>query len=180
MSTPSAFEVRDGAGWLSNPAGTSRQAYLLDVASLDSDVRLTLSNDKLASGSGLYTSVVARSVAGSSYRAVLRSRSNGQLSLRIDRGSSTIAAETVASGLTAATDRQFEVRVQAVGSNPTTVRAKVWQTGSPEPSTWLRSVVDATANMQQPGGVGIDIYLSSSASNGPITTAIHDLIVTAP
>jgi hypothetical protein len=70
--------------------------------------------------------------------------------------------------------------VQATGANPTTVRAKVWEEGTPEPAAWSRSVTDAFAAMQQPGAVGFYTYLSSSASNGPIATSIHDLVVTAP
>ena len=77
-------------------------------------------------------------------------------------------------------DRRLEMRVQALGTNPTTVRAKVWEQGTAEPTSWSRSVTDATATMQQPGSVGFYTYLSSSASNGPIATSIHEFAVTVP
>jgi len=158
----------------------SRASTLRDVSTTDADVRATLSTDKLATGSGLYVSVVPRSVpGGSDYRAVVRTQSNGRLSLRLDRGATVIAPEIVVSGVTAAPDRRLDVRVQAIGANPTTVRAKVWEHGTPEPANWLRSATDATSGMQQPGAVGLRTYLSSSASNSPIVTSIHDLTVTA-
>jgi hypothetical protein len=72
---------------MSNPGGVSRQAHLRAVSTTDADVLVTISSDKLATGSGLYLSVSPRSVVGASeYRAVLRTQSNGRLSLRLDRG----------------------------------------------------------------------------------------------
>jgi hypothetical protein len=180
VSTASAFDVANGAGRMSNPGGVSRQAHLRAVSTTDADVLVTISSDKLATGSGLYLSVSPRSVVGASeYRAVLRTQSNGRLSLRLDRGSTTISPEIVLADV-AAPDRRFDLRVQAVGTNPTTVRARVWEHGTPEPTTWQRSTTDADGALQQPGGVGFYSYLSSSASNGPIVTSIHEYRVTAP
>jgi len=124
--------------------------------------------------------VAPRSVpGGSDYRAVVRTRPNGRLSLRLDSGATIIAPEIVVSGVTAAPDRRLDIRVQTIGTNPTTVRAKVWEHGMPEPANWLRSATDATSGMQQPGAVGLRTYPSSSGSNSPIVTSNHDLAVTA-
>jgi len=72
-SSTSAFHVASGAGRLSNPSGASRTARLRDVSTTDADASVTLSNDKLATGSGLYVSLVPRSVTGGSdHRAVVR------------------------------------------------------------------------------------------------------------
>ena len=181
VSSSQAFEVTSGAGRLSNPPGVSRQAYLRSTLATDTDVRATLSSDKVANGSGLYVSVIPRSVIGATeYRAVLRTRSDGRQTLRLDRGSSVISPEIVLPDIVAAPGRQVDVRVQAVGTNPTTIRAKAWATGTSEPTAWLRSTTDATPAMQQPGTIGFSVYLSSSATNGPITTSMHDLLVNAP
>jgi hypothetical protein len=69
------------------------------------------------------------------------------------------------------------MRVEATGTNPTTIRAKVWEAGTAEPTSWSRSVTDSTPALQQAGAVGFYTYLSSSASNGPIVTSIHDFTV---
>ena len=181
VSNSAAFDVAAGAGHVSNPSGVSRRAELRSVSTTDADLRVTLSSDKLGTGSGLYVSTIPRSVpGGGEYRAVLRTRSNGLPTLRLDRGSTVISPEIALTGVGAGPDRRLDLRVQAVGTNPTTVRAKVWEHGTPEPTNWLRSVTDATIAMQQPGAVGFYTYLSSSASNGPITTSIHDLTVNAP
>ncbi len=181
VSSSSASDVGAGAGRLTIPANMRRQAHLRSVAATDTDVHVTLSSNKVATGSGLYVSVVPRSVAGGGeYRAVLRTLINGRQTLRLDRDSSVIAPEITLPGGIAAPDRRMNVRVQTIGTNPTTIRAKAWETGTPEPVEWLRSTTDATAAMQRPGAIGFSIYLSSSATNGPITTSIHDLTASVP
>jgi hypothetical protein len=181
VSSTSAFQVASGGGRMSNPAGTSRQAHLRSTSATNTDFLVTLSSDKVATGSGLYVSVIPRSIAGGSeYRAVLRTRSDGRYTLRIDRGSTIISPEVVLADVTAGPNRRIDLRVQAIGTNPTTIRTKAWASGTPEPAAWTRSATDATAGMQQAGSVGFSVYLSSSATNGPIATSIHDLVVTAP
>ena len=181
VSSGSAFAVNAGAGTIANAAGTGLRAHLRSVSSIDTDVQLTLSTDKRATGSGLYVGVSPRALAdGTEYRAILRTLSDGRYTLRLDRGSTIIATEVVLGGLTHAPDRRLELRVQALGTNPTTVRAKVWETGTAEPAAWARSVTDATPAMQQAGAVGLYTYLSSGASNGPIITSIHELGAATP
>jgi hypothetical protein len=148
------------------------------VTSSDSDVGLTLSSDKIATGSGLYVSVVARSVGTNEYRAVLRMRSDGRMGLSLTRNSVTIAPEVLVPTLTYTSNAQFNLRVQATGTSPTTLRAKIWPTGNVEPSTWLVSATDSTSTLQTAGNVGFDTLLSSSASNAPITLSVDNLLVT--
>ena len=64
VSSGSGFEVSGGAGRISNPAGVGRQAHLRAVSTIDTNVRLTLSTDKRATGSGLYVGISPRSLAG--------------------------------------------------------------------------------------------------------------------
>jgi hypothetical protein len=41
-------------------------------------------------------------------------------------------------------------------------------------------VTDSTAGLQAAGHVGFSSYVSSSATNGPITIAVDQIVVTAP
>lgn len=141
---------------------------------------MTLSSDKVATGSGLYVSVVARAVGTNEYRAVLRMRSDGRLGLSISRNSVAIATEVLVPTHTYASNTQLKLRVQASGTSPTTIRARIWPVASAEPSTWLVSTTDNTAAFQSVGNVGLDTLLSSSATNAPITLSIDDLLVTSP
>ncbi len=149
------------------------------MSSTDTDLTLTLSLDKPATGSGLYASVIARSVGSQDYRAVIRYQSNGTVTVRLDQRFSTIAPEVVVSGVSAVPGSKLDVRVQATGTNPTTVRVKVWPHGTPEPSTWNRTVTDDTAALQAAGGIGVYAYLSSRATNAPITMSVDDLVAVA-
>ena len=169
-------------GRFATSAGTSRLALLTTTAAIDTDLQVTVSNDRPATGSGLYLSVIARAVPGATdYRTVVRVRPDGRVSLRLDRGTSaTIASEVIVPGLQVEPGQELRVRIQAVGTTPTTVRAKLWPAGSVEPTAWLVQTTDTTPALQAPGTVGLYAYLSSSASNGPITSAFDDLVVTAP
>jgi trimeric autotransporter adhesin len=178
VSTPSAFSVNGTDGRITFPAGAVRIAHLRSVTSTNTDVLVTLSSDKIATGSGLYTSVAARAVTGAAeYRGVLRMCADGRLTLRIDRNYVTIAPEVLVPAMTYASDVKLNVRVQAIGTSPTTIRARVWPADTNEPAAWLVSTTDNTLSMQTGGNVGLNIVLSSSASSTPITLSVDDLQV---
>jgi len=88
-----------------------------------------------------------------------------------------LTSEVPVPGLTYAAGAELAVRAQATGTSPTTVRAKVWKRGDPEPSGWLVSTTDATPGLQQSGSVGIQSYLTGTATNAPISAAFDDLRV---
>jgi hypothetical protein len=70
----------------------------------------------------------------------------------------------------------MHLRVQVFGTDPTTIRAKVWKAGQPEPAAWQLSATDATASLQVPGGIGVSFYLGGTATVAPVTVAIDDLV----
>lgn len=53
------------------------------------------------------------------------------------------------------------IRLEAQGVNPTTLRWKIWQDGTPEPATWTGSATDSTSAMQRAGGVGVEAYANT-------------------
>ena len=144
--------------------------------------------DKMANGSGSYLFTHPRRITGQgSYAAKTQVNSNGTVTLGLSRLSSTgaetiIQASTIISGLTYAVGDKLTVRVQALQTNATTttIRAKVWKTGATEPAAWQKSVTDTTAALQAAGHVAVSSYVSSGATNGPITIAVDSLVVTAP
>ena len=109
---------------------------------------------------------------------------NGTVSLWLARtvsGTETlIAGGGVVPGLTVAAGDRFEVRMQAVGSSPTTLRAKIWKVGSTEPAAWTRSGTDSTAGLQVAGGVGMYYYLSGSTTNSPVVFSTDGFRVRTP
>jgi len=69
--------------------------------------------------------------------------------------------------------------VQAVGTAPTTFRAKVWPATQAEPAAWQASVTDSTAGLQSAGSVGLRAYLSAAATVTPITVRFDNYLVSA-
>ena len=182
----SAFSVANGEGRLSSPVGSGRNMYLRAVASSSTDVLATLAVDRLATGGGLYASLVGRAVPNAGeYTARIKYRSDGKPGLALVRnaanGSGTIIAnEVLPAGLTYAPGEELQIRLQVVGTGSTTIRAKLWKVGQPEPTAWAVSATDTTAGLQANGAIGFVTYLSSSATNGPILLTIDDILATRP
>jgi PKD repeat protein len=184
--TASNYAVNGSAGTIANPAGSGRLAYLAGVSAPAADAVVSFGMDKIANGSGAYLSTHSRRITGQgSYAAKAQVTSTGAVTLALSRTNSAgtetvIQAPITISGLTYAIGDRLTVRVQAVGGSPTTIRAKVWKTGTTEPAAWQRSVTDNTTGLQTAGHVGFSSCVSSSATNGPITISVDQLVVTAP
>lgn len=149
-------------------AGTTRTA-VLGATSNDTDLRATLSITKAATGGGLYLDVLGRRISAvDDYRARLGFNANGTVavSLATLRGSSTvqtISPAVVVPGLTYTPGQTLELRFQVTGTNPSTVRARVWPSTQAEPTTWMVATVDASPALQTAGPIGLQPYLSSTA-----------------
>jgi hypothetical protein len=153
------------------------------VSSTRTDATVLVRTDKPATGGGLYLSLVGRRVTGAGdYRAKVRLLATGQVSIQLIRASAT-GAETALAGATTVPGLVYDpavgvrIRIQVTGTNPTTVRARVWSAATAEPTSWTTTTTDTTAALQAVGGVGAVGYLSSSATNAPIVTRFDELIV---
>jgi len=179
----SGCSVSGGVGQMNLPAGAARTAFLGSTTSNDTDLRTTLSLDLAATGGGLYLDVLGRRINPTNdYRARVRFNSTGTvvLSLAALKGSSTvqtIASRVTVPGLTYTPGQNVELRYQVTGTNPTTLRAKVWPTGQTEPVSWMVTVTDTFAALQAAGSVGLQPYLSSTATNGPVSVRVDNLLV---
>ena len=178
------FAVAGGAGSMTVPAaGRSVSAYLGSVSALDQDLSFSVASDRVAGGGGAYLNVAVRGGASDAYRAKVWIRSDGSVrvqAVRVLGGAQATLATADVAGLTAVPGGRLMVRVQAAGASPTTVRAKVWAAGSPEPADWAVSATDASPALQVPGGLGMFVYVSGSASNTPVTYSIDDLVAGDP
>ena len=181
----SSFGVSQGSGAITMAApGSGPQIYLGGVSATDAETRVSVSLDKVPTGSGVYASVVGRGVTGQGdYRAKVTFRSTGAVSLALFRqgadGSQTVlGTESVVPGLTYVPGQEITVALRVVGTAPTTLSAKVWAAGSAEPTAWAKTATDTAAGLQAPGRVGIHAYLSGSSTNAPVTSRWDDLTIT--
>lgn len=175
------FSVSGGTGNIRmGTPGAGPGMALSGVSSAVTDLSVTTSVDKAATGGGTYLSFHPRRIAnGDHYFADVRLVAGGTVSLSIGRvvaGVETALASGTVSGLTVAAGESLQVRVAASGTSPTSLRAKVWKTGTAEPDTWRLSATDTTTALQTAGGVGLGTYLSSSATNAPTVATFDDLV----
>lgn len=183
----SAYSVAAGTGQIRIPtSGAGNAAYLGTVSSSATDLTMVLSADKRPIGSSLYLTAIGRKIAGAGeYRAKVNLSANGAVSMALERTSSTGAESVISSfatisGLTYTAGDKLSIRLEVTGTNPTTIRAKIWRVGSPEPTTWQRTVTDTTAALQAQGGVGVATYLSRNVTNAPLTVSVDTLRAAAP
>jgi len=123
--------------------------------------------------------VVARQVSAADYyQARARLLPGGVVALQITRGSSsTLLANVTVPGLTYSPGDQLKLRFQVTGTGTTTLQAKLWSAAGTEPAAWQLTTTDTTAALQAAGAVGIESYISASATNAPVTTSFDDLSV---
>ncbi|WP_329519542.1 LamG-like jellyroll fold domain-containing protein [Spirillospora sp. NBC_01491] len=175
------LSVADGTGQITmaDPKA-SAGAYLNDVSTESSDLTLKVATDKDGTGNGVYFWAVGRRVNGAGeYRARIRFRPSGVVSLQLSRtdtaqAETAIGAEQTVAGLTYAPGRALRMRLQVTGGSPTTLKAKVWADGAAEPD-WQVTQTDATAGLQAAGSVGVRTYLAGNATNAPATVFVDDL-----
>ncbi|MEU6041042.1 LamG-like jellyroll fold domain-containing protein [Actinomadura sp. NPDC047616] len=185
VGTVSGLSVSGGAGRMTlATAGTSMGAYLNNVSAAGTDATVKLSVDKEGTGNGVYVWLAGRRVSGAGdYRARVRLRPSGVVSLQISRTNSSnsetvIGAEQTIPGLTYAPNTPLRLRLRVTGSAPTTLSAKVWADGAAEPD-WQVTGTDSTDGLQTPGGVGLRSQLAGSATNAPIVLSVDDFTAQA-
>ncbi len=181
--TASRFSVAGGTASLSMAtAGASVGGYLASTTTTDADTTVALTTDK-ANDQTVFASVSGRRVSTTSdYRAKLRLLPGRQVGIQITRlaGSATetvVGKEVVLPGVTFTPGSGLRVRFQVTGTNPTTLRLKVWPATSAEPAGWALTSTDSTAGLQVAGAVGITTYLSGSATVLPVALRVTDLAV---
>ena len=169
--------MADGSGRFSLAAGQQGKARLTGVSSQDTDVTYTAWTETLPTGGGLYLGTTVRGTAGGDYRGRVRIQSTGAMIAQLQKvvaGTETTLASANVTGLTYVPGMKLRIRVQAQGASPTTLRLKVWEDGTTEPTAWRVTTTDATDGLQVAGSVGFDPFVSGSATT-PSVVRYDDL-----
>jgi Concanavalin A-like lectin/glucanases superfamily/PKD domain len=181
------FSVNGTAGKILLPAATKGPGGdLNDVSSTNTDETFSIATDKIGTGNGVYVYAVGRHIIGTGdYRAQVRMKADGTVGVQLIRtdstgASTTLGAEQTVSGLTYAPGTVLDVRMQTIGTSPTTVQARVWADGTTEPTTWQVSTTDSTSALQAAGSVGFLTYLAGGATNAPVTVTLDGFTVIDP
>ncbi|WP_182113257.1 MULTISPECIES: PKD domain-containing protein [unclassified Actinotalea] len=179
VGAASAFSVADGVGRMTVPrGGAGVTAVLAGAPSDDADVTARVATTTVANGAGAFFSLIGRRVGANDYRAKVKIAPNGVVTLYLNRvtgAETTLASLAVAPGVSYAAGDALRMRVTVSGTSPSTLQAKVWEDGQPEPADWQLTATDETAALQTAGGVGAMAYLATSTTNAPVTFTVDDL-----
>jgi PKD repeat protein len=179
VSSSSNFGVSAGAARLKlTSAGASPLAFLPGVSSSDTDLRTVASLDKDNGAAGdMSVGVIPRGGYTDGYRARVKVATGGKVTVTLSRvvAKAETAMKSVSTTLTYTAGDKLQIRAQAFGSSPTTVRVKVWKDGTAEPTAWTNTVTDSTAGLQGAGGVGVFANLASSSTVAPVVASFFGL-----
>lgn len=175
----SLYSVDGSSAAISLTPGTNRRALLRSTTSATADVTMSAGYSGTVTGGGLFVSLMPRAMADSAaYRAKVVMYADGTAKVSLTRVTASGAETTMAtttSKLTGVTSaKRIMIRTQVSGSSPTTLRARIWFEGTPEPTTWAVQTTDSTAGLQGPGGVGFFVYESGSSTSG-LTARLDNL-----
>jgi hypothetical protein len=127
----------------------------------------------------VYSSLLVRRNGETSYGVRVRAAPTSvviQLIRTVNGALTALATQTVP-GYVFASGDVMHLRVQAVGTGSTALRASFWVNAQPVPTSWPLQATDTTAALQAPGGVGVHGYLSST-STGPFVMTVDNITAT--
>ncbi|MCU1543731.1 MAG: hypothetical protein JWM50_1596 [Microbacteriaceae bacterium] len=177
-STPAnaSYSVNGESGAFVTTAGATRRALLSGVSVADVELQVEVSSDKPVLVGQAVAGLVARQAGADFYQGRVRLLPSGAVAVQVVRGSATILGNATVAGLSYAPGDKLVLKVRVTGAAPTTISAKLWAVGTVEPSAWQVTGTDATAALQVAGPIGLESYVSASATNAPFTIR-HDNFV---
>jgi hypothetical protein len=182
-TTSSRFSVGSGVGSIVATPGSTSEVSLPGVLSSSTELRSRFTVNSLATGGSLYMSFEGRRVDNSNdYRAKAILETNGRIQLQLVRraGAETVLANVfLPATFTHSVGNSYEIAVQAVGTSPKTLRAKIWRTGTSEPN-WQLTATDSTAALQRTGSPAVLYYASRSFTGASATLTVDAFRVTTP
>ena len=171
ISAPTSYSVADGTGRISMRPGDTRAAYLGGVSSASTTVSVTAGFPRTSIGS-VYVGVIGRRVGTAEYAARAVVAPDGSVRLQLQRQGTTLV-QSALPGQTLRTGDRLHLKLETTGSAPTTLRAKAWKVGTPEPDDAL-TTTDATPALQGAGSVGLVTYYSANGAPNPLVVSFDD------
>jgi PKD repeat protein len=163
--TAADMAVTGGSGRLTPAPGTTAGGSL-DVAAQDVAVQADVVLDRAATGGGSWVTLGSRLVGGTKYSAQLYYAADGTVQLSLVRtvswNETWLAGTTLPGRYTPGT--ALTVRFEVEGTAPAALRVKAWTAGTEQPADWQVQATDATAALQRPGNLRVDVYTARSAT----------------
>lgn len=172
-SSQDGMSVLSGVGLITKSATNQAIRISTPIAATDNlSSSITTSHDKIPDNGSVSTRVIVREVGTSDYHLRMWLRPSGHLEAQFGIGDASLLGTLFDFGVYTP-NREYNVRVEAVGVNPTTLRAKIWWASDAEPTAWTITVSDSTPAMQFPGTPSYRWVIGSAPgapTNGPFTS----------
>lgn len=167
--TASRFSVSGGLGKIALPASAANTLYadLNGVSSTNTRIDAVFSVDSLVEGQ--YVALVGRRVGTTNYIARLRLQADGGVKLYLLQDGATAIAPTLQVPITIVPGEKYVLSMEVTGTNPTTVKAKLWKQSEAEPTAWQREGTNSLAALQAPGAVSVFTYLANTPTGGGVS-----------
>jgi hypothetical protein len=185
--TASDYSVNGTKGIIiQNSVNTNRTVRLGSINETDTDMKVKISLDKKPLTNTQHLYLIARRNSGnnSEYFGHVLWLTNNKVYVNLQVNNANVFSDLTSNiaipDMLQEVNKDFWVRYQVSGTNPTTLKIKVWYDGWKEPTYWHSEITDSTANVQGPGSVGLRGYLGSTVSNAPITLSFDNFTITDP
>jgi hypothetical protein len=186
VTTASNYDVNGTKGTiLLSAANVLRRAILASLSVRDVTAQYDLSLDKLPTGNYVDNMFTLRNQGTTdldAYGVNCRINTTGVVQLlyvrRVNDVQTLIAGPFTVAGVTYTAGMVLNIKAEATGANPTTVRARCWASGS-EPATWLIDNNTDSTGPQGAGGIGFRSIAGSGATNAPYLFSFDNLLVSA-
>ncbi|MCM3778117.1 PKD domain-containing protein [Microbacterium hydrocarbonoxydans] len=167
--TASRFSVNGGLGKIALPASAANTVYadLNGVSSTNTRIDSVFSVDSLVEGQ--YVALVGRRVGTTNYIARLRMQADGGVKLYLLQDGATSIAPALQVPVTIVPGEKYVLSMEVTGTNPTTVKAKLWKQSDAEPATWQREGTNSLAALQAPGAISVFTYVPSTTAGGGVS-----------
>ena len=167
VSSRSRFSVADSRGLIKlDRAGWTTTAGLESVSSASTRVTTAFTLSEMPTGKGVYTAVQLRSTAAGSYGVKIVTSPSGAVTAHLvaHTGAGEVFLGTAAVPGTWEPGTEIHVDGSAVGTGATALEARVWL-GDAEDQAVSLNAEDSTDGLQEPGKVGVQVYVSASATS---------------
>jgi hypothetical protein len=175
---PTDFSTDGSSGKIVSPSGQAQTTDLSSVTTRDSDQRLSITPQNVTLGGGTGPSVdaylLSRFTSAASHDKIgLRITGDGKVWLRGQTGAGESVFPDFDTGLSYTPGATYNLRARVTGTGPTSIDAKLWRSGSPEPPDWMVSTT-SSVGPQSGGHPGV---LTTGFSASPPTVSVDDLRV---
>lgn len=176
-----AFGVTGGRGVIALAPSWTRMADLKGISGKDTTITTTFASDVVPAGTGAASVTVAGRVVGASvYQSRVRFEPGGAVRLFILRDETALGGKSLVLPGTYQSGTELTLKLAVSGTNPTTVSAKLWPAGTPEPADWQLTATDTTTALQAAGTIGLRGSVSSAITNPQVQISFSSFLAVTP